>query len=75
MNEETKALCGKTIDEEGNPIEGVQVTLVTRKKHPFLQGPKTNTQGEFELTLESPLPEQESHVTYVGIGTVVFLPK
>ena len=57
MNEETKTLCGKTIDEEGNPIEGVQVTLVTRKKHPFLQGPRTNTQGEFELTLESPLPE------------------
>lgn len=56
MNEEMAVPRGKVVDEDGNPVAGVQVTLVNGKNRPFHQCRPTGANGEFELNPGVPLP-------------------
>ncbi len=57
MSKEKTIRHGKTVDEEGNPVADVQVTLVNGNNRPFLKCESSNTQGEFELELDDSLPD------------------
>lgn len=45
-------VSGKVIDENGNPLEFVNVVLLSLPDSTFIQGATTNEQGEFNITTD-----------------------